>query len=366
MPLSVDVLAPAGLPAGERARWARLSARAAPGNIFAQDWFMEPALRHCGTDASVKLAVVRQASNEWLGVLPITFEAALGRCPLPSFHGWHATNQFLGSPMILPGAQRAFWQALLAHLDHRPGIALGLCCHALPLDDPGTAALTSLCAEQGRLIHCTERFERPARIPQGKAASHPRANRKLEKRLDTLEQRLEQAMGPVSLLLHTNAEETEVWIGAFLALERAGWKGRAGSALASSAATAGLFREAIRHGQRVGAVRLASLRAGDDIIAMTCWFVAQGHGYGFKMAYDEALRPLAPGRLLMRRVLRLLDGDAPLLFDTCNPPDTPSDAFWPDRRELGSFAVAIGGTRRRALFAAMLKAQARWRGRRGR
>ena len=364
--LRVDFLRPAGLAMQERARWARLSARAAPGNIFAQDWFMEPALRHCGTRASLRLAVVRQETGEWLGVMPLTFEARIGRCPLPSRQTWQATNQFIGTPLILPGAERAFWQGLLGRLDKSPGLALALCCEGLPLDDPATLALTSLCAEQGRMIHCTTRYSRPARMPFSPSGGDPRAARKLDKRLDRLEQRLAQELGPVSLMLHSGSEETDAWIGAFLALERAGWKGRAGGALACCASTTGLFREAMRHGQKAGAARFASLRAGDQIVAMTSWFVDRGCGFGFKMAYDETWRHCAPGRLLMRRVARLLEAGPPLLFDTCNPPDTPSDPFWPDRRELAGFAVAIGGSTRRTLLAGLLDARARWHRRKAR
>lgn len=355
-----DFLAAAGLSAIERGRWSRLSTRAAPGNIFARDWFMEPALRHCGTEASLRLAVVRQASGEWLGVLPLTFEASIGRCPMPSHHAWTANNQFIGTPLVLPGAERVFWQGLLARLDRTPGAALALCCEAMPLDDAATLALTSLCAEQGRMIGFTQRYSRPARMPWSPGGTDLRAARKLDKRLDRLEQRLVQDAGPVSLMLHTNSEEVDAWIAAFLALERAGWKGRAASAMACQAATSSLFREAIRHGRKVGAVRLASLRAGDHVAAMSCWFVEQGCGYGFKMAHDETLRRYAPGRLLMRRVARLHASEGPLLFDTCTRPGTPSDPFWPDRRELASLAVAIGGTTRRALFARLSVAGTRW------
>ena len=361
--LQVDFLRPAGLPAAERARWTRLSARAGPGNIFAQDWFMEPALRHCGRSGSLRLAVVRQETGEWLGVLPLTFETRLGRCPLPGRHAWLATNQFIGTPLVLPGAEKTFWQALLARLDQRPGLALALCCDTLPLDDPSTLALTSLCAEQGRPIRCSRQFTRPARLPQGNGRADPRALRKLDKRLGGLERRLARDLGPVSLVMHTRAEESEPWVAAFLALERAGWKGRADSALACCATTSGLFRETIRHGQRIGVARLASLRAGDRIVAMTSWFVADGHGYGFKMAYDEAWRHCAPGRLLMQRVARLLDDETPLLFDTCAPPNAPCDPLWPDRRELGDFVVAIGGETRRGLLDVLLDTREYWWGR---
>lgn len=361
-PLKVELLRPAGLPASERARWARLSTRAAPGNIFAQDWFMEPALRHCGTAMSQRLAVVRQETGEWLGALPVTLETSLGRCPLPSWHSWHATNQFIGTPLVLAGAERAFWQALLERFDRRPGPTLALCMDNLPLDDPATLALADLCAQQGRTLACVRTFERPARMPDpGHPASRQRSA-KLDKRLDALERKLTRELGPVSLVLHKYAEERDAWIAAFLALEKAGWKGRAASALACCADNAQLFREVIHHGHRLGTVRLASLRAGDQIVAMSSWFVAAGRGYGFKMAHDEAWRRCAPGRLLMRRVARLHDSEATQLFDTCAPANTPRDALWPDARAFGTFAVAIGGRTRQALMRRVLTFRERWRG----
>ena len=265
------------------------------------------------------------------------------------------------------GGERAFWQSLLTQLDRRPGLALALVCEQLPLDDPATLALASLCAEQGRMIETLARFARPARLAPSRKSADQRALHKLDRRLDGLERRLAQELGPVSVVMHNAAEDCEAWIAAFLALERAGWKGRALSALACSQGNAGLFREAIRHGHRIGAARLASLRAGDRIVAMSSWFVAHGPGFGVKMTHDEAWRHCAPGRLLMRHVARFAASEAPLLFDTCAPANTPTDALWPDTRTLGSFAVAIGGRTRRAGLAALLGARARWRdGRTGR
>ena len=179
---------------------------------------------------------------------------------------------------------------------------------------------------------------------------------KTRAKVDALEARLTEDLGPVRMVLHDSGESCDPWVAAFLALERAGWKGRASSALACDSASSALFREVIRHGHRNGVVRLASLTAGGKIVAMTSWFVAGGHAYGFKMAFDEACRSAAPGRLLMRHVARTLDGEPPVLFDTCAARDAPADPLWPDRRSLGSFAVAIGSPARRRLFDAVMRA----------
>jgi CelD/BcsL family acetyltransferase involved in cellulose biosynthesis len=356
--LSVELRRPDELTQQERRRWADLSVRAAPGNIFAADWFMELALRHCGTAWSLRLAIVRGAAGDWVGVLPMALKAGIGGCIAPTWHGWHAATQSIGTPLVVPGAEKAFWQALLDQLDRRPGMALGLSCGVMPDDLPVTLALAGLCAEQGRTLHQLDGFTRPARRTVALPEPNPamiEATRVLDQELDHMEERLAQALGPVSLVLHDCAEDCEPWLAAFFALERAGGKGRPWQALASTLAAPAMFRDIVRHACRRGVARLASLRAGEQIVAMTCWFTAGRHGYGFKTAHDEAWTRFAPERLLMRRVARLVTAEPLVLFDSCAPVGTPCDPFWPDQRGLGSFAVGIGATPRRKLFDALMR-----------
>lgn len=354
-PTRVAFHRPWHLPLPDRRRWAELTTCAAAGNVFAADWFMEPALHNCGRKRSLRLAVVEDAAGGWLGAMPLTLDPVIGRLPLPSRQSWHSANQFIGSPLVRLGAEKVFWESLLDHLDRHPFLALGLYVDTLPLDDPATLALVSLCAERGRTLHQCRSFTRPARVAG--SAGDPKATKNLHKRLDGLERRLAEANGAVRLVLHDHPEDCEPWLAAFLALERAGWKGREASALGCNAATAKLFREVIRKGHRRGVVRLASLTTGETIVAMTSWLVQRDRGYGFKMAFDERFRSFAPGRLLMRRVAGIAAAEGLALFDTCAVPDAPDDPLWPDRRAFGDFAVAIGGPARRALFDQMMHAK---------
>lgn len=361
-PLRVEWRRPRDLTQQERRRWTDLSARAAPGNIFAADWFMEPALRHCGTAWSLQLAIVRGVAGEWVGVLPMTLTARIGRRLVPSWHGWHAPNQTIGTPLVLPGAEKAFWQALLAHFDRHPGIALGLSFGAMPDDLPVTLALADLCAEQGRTLHHLDRFTRPAR----RAAAFPDTNpamiaatRALDQELDQMEAHLAEALGPVSLVLHDSAEDCEPWLAAFFALERAGGRARAWRALATTPAASALFRDIVRRACRRGLARLASLRAGEQIVAMTCWLSAGRHGYGLRMAHDEAWARFAPERLLMRRIAHTASAEPLVLFDSGAPAGTPCDPLWPDQRGHGAFAIGIGSAPRRKLFDALIRKRQR-------
>src|SRR3546814_12767726 len=100
-------------------------------------------------------------------------------------------------------------------------------------------------------------------------------------------------------------------------MERAGWKGRAGSALACHAETEKLFRDVMRAGWERGRLGRATLTAVGRPLAMSSWFVTGDRGFGFKMAFDEAFRSYAPGQLLMRHVADPVAGlHPPIHFDS--------------------------------------------------
>lgn len=350
-----------GLSEAERSCWARLTRRAGGNRLFSADWFMASAIRHCGASANVRLAIVRTLDGEWIGVLPVTFAARFGRCPLPSWQGWLSANQFDPAPLIEKGAEYVFWHCLLTHLDSNPGAALALCLEEMPLDDVATTALIEVCMAGDRALHRTGGFARPLRVPGPLSPAQQTARRKLDKRLDCLTRKLEREVGAVRITRLAPETDPAAWIEQFLALEKSGWKGSKASALASEACTAKLFREVIRVAHQQGIVRLMSLEAAGEAIAMTSWFTGARRAYGFKMAYDEAFRSYAPGRLLMRAVADSSAAEHPALdFDSCAHANAPCDPLWPHAREFAHYAVSIGGPARRGVMAGAMRARQLW------
>ena len=73
----------------------------------------------------------------------------------------------------------------------------------------------------------------------------------------------------------------------FLALEARGRKGRRGTALASSVATAAFARDVVFNRSERGTVRIASIRVGERPVAIVVSFVAGATAYAWRIAYDE-------------------------------------------------------------------------------
>jgi CelD/BcsL family acetyltransferase involved in cellulose biosynthesis len=83
-----------------------------------------------------------------------------------------------------------------------------------------------------------------------------------------------------------------------LRLEAAGWKGRAGTAILSDEAVAGFYRRiAAAFGAR-DEVRLTEIVLDGELVAFELCLLAGRRLYELKTAYDEAQRPLRPGRVL--------------------------------------------------------------------
>lgn len=352
----VRLIRPAEASADDHAKWAALSRVAGEANIFAQHWFMHAALTHADAQDDVRIAIVEEKAGGWVGVLPLFREATFGRWPVRTWTNWLATNQFLGTPLVLPDRAEHFWRLLLSHLDtHSEGEML-LFIRQLAFDDPASAALFAHCAAADRPIRMTHRHERPARRPEAPIDGCP--DSKTASRLRGLRRKLERDHGAVSIEILSDSDDPMSWIEAFLPLEQSGWKGRRGSALGCDQATESLFRDVIALGQANGSLRLASLRAGGKNIAMTSWFETATHGYGFKMAFDESYRSYAPGQQLMQEISAHIAAARHLYFDTCAPEGTTSyHRLWPNRRMIFDGAVALGSTPRRLAFETLMNAR---------
>jgi len=283
------------------------------------------------------------------------------RWPIPNMASWLHGNCFLGAPLVAKGAEHAFWHALLAWADAHGGAALFLHLRQLPLTGALHAALGDVLAEGNREAAIVHREER-AMLASGlspdaylEAALSGKKRKELRRQFARLSE-----LGAVRFERRGDAEALAPWTGQFLALEAAGWKGRAGSALSNEPATAGLFREALAGAAARGRLERLTLYLDGRPVAMLATFLTPPGAFSYKTAFDESLARFSPGVLLQRENLAILEREGIDWTDSCAAADHPMiDHVWRERRSVGAVSIAIGGTLRRTAFHHLVQAELR-------
>lgn len=345
------------LPAARQC-WDVLAATAAEPNPFLESWYLVPALAALDPAGAVDVLVL-EAGDAWLGLMPLARPGRYYGRPLAHFANWHHANAFVGAPLVARGAEALFWTALFDLLDREAGRGLFLHLADLPMDGTLAAALKQVCAKQGRplgLVHCEERAMLSSPLSP-EAYLDAALSGKKRKELRRQHARLAE-LGELDFVRRRDDADVVEWTAAFLALEAAGWKGKSGSALAGSRATASLFSKAIAGAAARGRLERLTLSLDGAPIAMLATFLAPPGGFSYKTAFDERFARYSPGVLLQRENLALLADPALDWCDSCAAADHPMiDHVWRERRAIGRFSVGIGGWARRQAFSLLLRAE---------
>lgn len=348
----LTVLDPAALDPGFVAAWQRLADSASEPNVFHSPDFLIPAIAHCDSLHRASICALH-VDGQLCGVMPMGRESYYGRWPVPHMQNWRHPNCFLGTPLVRPGHETAFWQTLLANLDRKAGAGLFLHLFGIATDGPVYAALEQLCARQKRacdIVLAEERALLATDLP-GQAYYEQVVRKKKRKELARLRNRLAE-LGTVELVHGCEAAGLDAWLAEFLALEQAGWKGRNASALADMAETRSLFMAATRAAHQAGRLHLIAMRLDGRAIAMLVNFLSPPGGFSFKTAFDEDFARFSPGVLLQIDNLDILADHGLAWMDSCAAEGHPMiDSLWAERRHVGRVSVALKGFGRPALFA---------------
>lgn len=339
---------------GDEAAWQSLGRAADAPSVFAEPWLMRRSLVHCDPDQQAHLAVVEGDDGEWIGVLPVISTRRQGRSPVPAWKAWTHPNQFTGSPLVRRGQAERFWCGLLEGLGRHGSRRVTLVLGQLPADDTVTGELLNLCERERRSVVIDSRSQRACLVAIP-GSEPPDQGSKQRSRIRGLERKLAAEVGAVEFAVVRDPARNAAALADFLALEQSGWKGHAGSALASADATRSFFLDVARAAALKGRLEVATLAAGGRTIAMSTQLVGEGRTYGFKAAYDENFAACAPGLLLLDRLTRHYVEHGSGEIDSCAVPgQQPVSRLWPARRELIDCRVALGGALRARVFSGML------------
>lgn len=335
----------------EAEAWDALALNASEPNPFFESWYLLPSLRHLA--AAQDVVILRfEMDGRLAGILPVVRAKRYYRWPIPNISSWVHDNAFCGLPLVRRGAETAFWQAVLDWADRNAGT--GLFLHLQGLTGPGAllGALETVLERQGRQAE-TVHFEERAMLASDLASEaywDASLSAKKRKELRRQANRLSD-LGEVRFGRSSGTEDISQWCADFLALEQAGWKGRAGSALACDQGTAALFRESLLGAAERGRLERAALTLDGRPIAMLATFITPPGAFSYKTTFDETYARFSPGVLLQRDNLCLPEHRGVAWRDSCASADHPMiDHIWRERRQVSRLSIAIGGRLRRAAF----------------
>ena len=349
-------------PPGQIAAWDELACTASEPNPFYESWYLLPSLCHLAGRAEVRFLRF-EADGQLAGLMPIAYTRRYYGRPVPNLGNWLHPNAFCGVPLVKRGAETAFWSAVLHWADRNARSSLFLHLTDLPLGSPLHAALESVVEAEGRQAEVVHQEARAMLASGLSAEAYLDASLSGKKRKELRRQANRLAdQGTLAFACQTDATGLDEWCAAFLQLERSGWKGKAGSALACSPATAALFRESLAGAAQRGRLERLTLTLDERPIAMLATFITPPGAFSFKTAFDERFARYSPGVLLQCENLAVLDRPDIDWTDSCAAADHPMiDHIWRERRPIGRLSIAIGGPLRRFTFRQLVRAETRSR-----
>jgi hypothetical protein len=333
--------------------WDDLASVALEPNAFYESWNVLPAFDAFGAEEHPLLAFVYgrppglpAGKPLCCGFFPLVRRRLSRFVPVRVLSMWQHRYCFLTTPLVRKGCGEL---VLAAFLDWARSAPEGGAIWELPgasAEGPFARLLIGTVRVRLRPAFVRDAFARatfevPADLDAYLDESFSgRQRRDLRRRERVLAQR-----GTVQTRVLAAGDDPGPWLDQFLRLEALGWKGREGTALASSPLDERYFRAMATAAHARGRLHLLGLFQGGEPIAMKCNLLAPPGAFAFKIAFDEALAAGSPGVLLeLVNMEQLCSRRTARWMDSCTAfPDHPMiDRLWLERRAIHTLLVATG------------------------
>jgi CelD/BcsL family acetyltransferase involved in cellulose biosynthesis len=364
--LTVDILR------GERLRqldllpyWQDLVVRAETPNVF-----MSPALIAAAAAVDPDLVVLAAwrpaAGGPRLAGLWVFSIGRPSHSPLPirMLRAPAITHAYLSSPVIDRDVAEQTLAAMLDAIAHAPDLPKIIALDALSAEPAAHEMLMRVTAAGGFAVQTFASGERPMLASGLDAKSYFEAalSSSSRKKLRQYRRRLGEK-GQLETRHHTAPDDVRVAFEQFLALEAQGWKGRAGTALVSSANDAAVARAMVAALARDGAASIFSLTLDGRPVSMQVVLRAGTIAFTWKTTYDEAFGDFSPGMLLLEDYTAALLADGQVgAVDSCAFDASSYMATWMERRRVADVWIGVGPQSQFRLAARLQSAFLRLRG----
>ncbi len=364
--LNVKILAPSEICSDRLiAHWDQLADNCDTMNIFYRSALCISAIKNLSIfDATQFFTLWRKTNNPapkddediLIALMPLSKMTQYSRWPIPHYKNTQHPNNFLGNPLIWQGYEEVFWNEFLDYSnDDIPNFNF-VYLDKLSLDGRIFDALQTISHKRNQRFDIVQKSERAKlqTTQSSKAYYAQNIRKKKRKEIQRLRNRLDE-LGDItfdeSLSHEKSDDEVDTWLGDFLTLEHAGWKGENGSSLESNADTKAFFWDAMWALHAKQQLHLSSMRLNGQPLAMLISLIDNKTGFSFKTAFDEDYARYSPGVLLQVENLSLYEKYGLHYIDSCADENHPMiDKIWSERRTIGSVSIALSGAINRGYF----------------
>lgn len=322
-----------------RGEWRDLVTRALEPNVFYDPDFALAAARVFGADVGAVL-VWSKSSPRLIGLFPARIERRYG--VIATLTGWTHPYAPFGVPLVDRDEAEAATAAFLDHVEAERGFPKLMMLPLIARDGAFAAALARVLAKRGGVSVSFDEHARALLAPCNRSTYLDHIAHKRLKELRRQRRRLKDSGALVHMV--ASGPAAAVALTDFMALEAAGWKGRAGGAARANAATETFMREAVTALAAKGDARIDRLIHNGHPIAASITLRSGNGAWFWKIAYDEAFARSSPGVQLTLDLTRDLLADAALAqTDSCATAGHPMiNHLWKERLTLCDLLIAPG------------------------
>jgi CelD/BcsL family acetyltransferase involved in cellulose biosynthesis len=327
--------------------WRELARRALEPNVFYEPAFAFAAARVFGEGVGAVLVWSGDGTGAHLiGFFPARIDRGRYGRLLPVLAGWTHPFAPLGLPLVDRARAHDAIAAWLDCVERLPDLPKLVLLPMLPAESAFATALRDALAQRRRGMRAVALHRRALLAPgKGNRSGYITAALPNKKRKELARQRRRLAEdGAVDFTIASRPAELPSALADFLALEAAGWKGRARTAAAQDAALNAFIAEATRNLGDDGQIEIARLTLSGRPLAAAILLRGGSTAWFWKIAYDESAARASPGvQIALDLTNALLADPSVIAVDSCAVENHPMiDRLWRERLALADHVIALG------------------------
>ena len=346
------------------ADWRELVGRALEPNVFMHPAIAQITTRYFPRRRCTTLLAWRRDGNKPRLVGLLTFSVGTpphSPLPLRVLNVPPLPHSYLATPVVDRDFADGAIDALLDFIAQESSLPKIVAFDPIRSDGPVVQALARVIGARNGALAFLRESARPmlASDLDGKQYLEQALSGSSRKKLRQCRRRLEQK-GSLATKIWDTPETVTRAFDDFLALEMAGWKGRAGTALDCNAAEAAFAKDMIAALAGRGEASIHALTLQDKPVSMQIVLRSGPIAFTWKTAYDETLGDFSPGMLLLEDYTKaLLADDGITAVDSCAYDDSGFMAAWRERQAIAQLWIDVrrGGS---LSFPAMTRTHQTW------